>query len=167
MAACRLCAAGPGRHTAPLESCKVHSGQSPRRESRRSRITSMKTEGTFTPHVLPSGSSVSPAGTATTLFTDDKYQTTPTTAAEGTCPEEIGLLQTSSLEARTVLGRGKDSESRSAAGPGAAGAPGATPGCRCTKESQLSVTGLGNWPPRVTSVERLQVKSLPKKLRKH
>ena len=52
----------------------------------------MKTEGTFTPHVLPSSSSVSPAGRATTLFTEDKYQTTPTTAAEGTCPEETGLL---------------------------------------------------------------------------
>lgn len=47
---------------------------------------------TFTPRVLPSGSSVSPARRATTLFRDDKYQTMPTTAAEGMCPEETSVL---------------------------------------------------------------------------
>lgn len=73
LAVCRLCDAGPGRHTALLECCKVHSDQSPRRESRRSRITSMKTEGAFTPHVLPRCSSVSPAGRAATLFTGNKH----------------------------------------------------------------------------------------------
>lgn len=82
----------------------------------------------------------------------------PTRAAEGTCPEEASLLDQQP--------RGTDSESRQR-GLRGAGAPGTTPRCHCTKESQLSLTGLGNWPSRVISAERLQVKLLPKKLSKH
>lgn len=83
----------------------------------------------------------------------------PTTAAEGVCPKEASLLDQQP--------RGTDSESRSAAGPGGRQGSRHYSTCHCTKESQLSLTGLGNWPSRVISAERLQVKLLPKKLRKH